>query len=67
MAVGKFRSEYPPASGKSGKAEVSAQLCICAIPAFFKLPGVYSFDLGSRTEGQSQLFAATLRSILILL
>ncbi|EKM60803.1 uncharacterized protein PHACADRAFT_246954 [Phanerochaete carnosa HHB-10118-sp] len=26
-------------------------LCICAIPAFFKLPGVHAFDLGSRTEG----------------
>ncbi|THH02516.1 hypothetical protein EW026_g336 [Hermanssonia centrifuga] len=26
-------------------------LCICAIPVFFKLPGVHSLDLGSRTEG----------------
>ncbi|KIP06954.1 hypothetical protein PHLGIDRAFT_127965 [Phlebiopsis gigantea 11061_1 CR5-6] len=26
-------------------------LCICAIPVFFKLPGVHSFDLGTRTEG----------------
>lgn len=26
-------------------------LGICAIPVFFKLPGVHSFDLGSRTEG----------------
>lgn len=27
------------------------QLCICAIPVFFKLPGVHSLDLGTRTEG----------------
>jgi len=26
-------------------------LCICAIPVFFKLPGIYAADLGSRTEG----------------
>ncbi|KAJ3486150.1 hypothetical protein NLI96_g4434 [Meripilus lineatus] len=26
-------------------------LCICAIPVFFRLPGVHTFDLGSRTEG----------------
>ncbi|KAI0803123.1 ABC transporter transmembrane region 2-domain-containing protein [Irpex lacteus] len=26
-------------------------LGICAIPVFFKIPGVHSFDLGSRTEG----------------
>jgi len=26
-------------------------LCICAIPVFFRLPGVHSLDLGSRTEG----------------
>ncbi|OBZ79919.1 ATP-binding cassette sub-family D member 2 [Grifola frondosa] len=26
-------------------------LCICAIPIFFKLPGVHSLDLGGRTEG----------------
>ncbi|KAI0344160.1 adrenoleukodystrophy protein [Trametopsis cervina] len=26
-------------------------LAICAIPVFFKIPGVHSFDLGSRTEG----------------
>lgn len=32
------------------------QLGICAIPVFFKLPGVHSFDLGSRTEGLSRNF-----------
>ncbi|KAL7417460.1 ABC transporter transmembrane region 2-domain-containing protein [Mrakia frigida] len=26
-------------------------LCICAIPVFFKLPGVSAHDLGARTEG----------------
>ncbi|KAI0724232.1 ABC transporter transmembrane region 2-domain-containing protein [Cerioporus squamosus] len=26
-------------------------LCICAIPVFFKLPGVAALDLGGRTEG----------------
>ncbi|KDQ54864.1 hypothetical protein JAAARDRAFT_134849 [Jaapia argillacea MUCL 33604] len=26
-------------------------LCICAIPVFFKLPGISNVDLGSRTEG----------------
>ncbi|EPS99067.1 hypothetical protein FOMPIDRAFT_1030989 [Fomitopsis schrenkii] len=26
-------------------------LCICAIPVFFKIPGVHSADLGGRTEG----------------
>ncbi|KAF9821813.1 hypothetical protein IEO21_00243 [Rhodonia placenta] len=26
-------------------------LCICAIPVFFKIPGVQGIDLGSRTEG----------------
>jgi len=26
-------------------------LGICAIPVFFKIPGVHSFDLGTRTEG----------------
>jgi len=26
-------------------------LCICAIPVFFKLPGIDASDLGSRTEG----------------
>lgn len=26
-------------------------LCICAIPAFFKLPGVGALDLGGHTEG----------------
>ncbi|KZT06303.1 adrenoleukodystrophy protein [Laetiporus sulphureus 93-53] len=26
-------------------------LCLCAIPVFFKLPGVSGIDLGSRTEG----------------
>ncbi|KAH9937393.1 adrenoleukodystrophy protein [Fomitopsis serialis] len=26
-------------------------LCICAIPVFFKIPGVHSVDLGGRTEG----------------
>ncbi|CAL1696300.1 unnamed protein product [Somion occarium] len=25
-------------------------LCLCAIPVFFRLPGVYTVDLGSRTE-----------------
>lgn len=28
-------------------------LGICAIPVFFKIPGVHSFDLGSRTEGKN--------------
>jgi hypothetical protein len=27
------------------------QLAICAIPVFFKMPGVSMFDLGTRTEG----------------
>lgn len=27
------------------------QLCLCAIPVFFKLPGVHTVDLGGRTEG----------------
>ncbi|KAI0823032.1 adrenoleukodystrophy protein [Trametes gibbosa] len=26
-------------------------LCICAIPTFFKLPGVVALDMGGRTEG----------------
>ncbi|KAI0932612.1 hypothetical protein AcV5_004215 [Taiwanofungus camphoratus] len=26
-------------------------LCICAIPVFFRLPGVHGVDLGGRTEG----------------
>ncbi|EMD41549.1 hypothetical protein CERSUDRAFT_110101 [Gelatoporia subvermispora B] len=26
-------------------------LCICAIPVFFRIPGVENFDLGSRTQG----------------
>ncbi|OCH88622.1 adrenoleukodystrophy protein [Obba rivulosa] len=26
-------------------------LCICAIPVFFRIPGVANFDLGSRTQG----------------
>lgn len=28
-----------------------SQLCICAIPVFFKIPGIKMDDLGSRTEG----------------
>lgn len=28
-----------------------SQLALCAIPAFFKVPGLVSVDLGSRTEG----------------
>jgi ATP-binding cassette subfamily D (ALD) long-chain fatty acid import protein len=27
-------------------------LMLCAIPVFFKLPGIDNIDLGSRTEGQ---------------
>lgn len=27
-------------------------LVVCAIPVFFKLPGISSIDLGGRTEGQ---------------
>ncbi len=29
----------------------SVQLCICAIPVFFRIPGIDAFDLGSRTQG----------------
>ena len=29
------------------------QLVICAIPVFFKIPGVHAVDLGSRTEGSN--------------
>lgn len=30
----------------------SLQLVLCAIPAFFKVPGTESSDLGGRTEGR---------------
>jgi len=29
----------------------ASQLVLCAIPVFFKIPGVEGVDLGSRTEG----------------
>jgi ATP-binding cassette subfamily D (ALD) long-chain fatty acid import protein len=32
------------------------QLCICAIPVFFKLPGIGKNDLGGRTESKRMVF-----------
>lgn len=54
VALGKFWREYLALSNQVPRSmliDVGAQLCICAIPVFFKIPGVHSLDLGTRTQG----------------
>ena len=41
---------------------ICGQLCICAIPVFFKLPGMENLDLGSRTEGEATLALSSFQS-----
>jgi hypothetical protein len=55
MVVGIFRGMCSPLLDAKELILEVFQLGICAIPVFFKIPGVHSFDLGSRTEGEGHI------------
>jgi ATP-binding cassette subfamily D (ALD) long-chain fatty acid import protein len=51
VAVGIVRSEQARMR-RFVESLTPMQLCVCAIPVFFKIPGVGRIDMGTRTEGK---------------
>ena len=63
VVVGKLWCEFlTPITECLPKVAMLLQLGICAIPIFFKIPGISSADLGGRTEGLSSAYVIAFRA-----